>query len=441
MLEKTKNYLRILLYIILVEAILGGAGRYISFGSLSIRMCLYGVVLIIFALCIVLDKRSIIEKFNLKDSVSIVIILFWCWIIFTAFNGYIISNNNLSQIKGDITGFVSLALVFVFCYAFEGKKYNATLVKIIGISVVIQSFFIVFIHYGLELGFLNFDYINLLLQNLNLGALGKVVPNTTRIFLKSSIFLQVGFIMLLGLLMKEKLANRKRIIYIALVLVSYAIVLSFTRGFWVAALVTTIIYISYNGYRNFIKPFIIILIGVFMLIGLSCSITKNTDMIFSVIARTGIVSIDKEKVINDEAVSTTNDIAEDSSEYRVKLKEAMKKNIRENPIIGQGFGVVFTDIGQEISHSEYMFYDILVEMGMVGFILYLSIFAILIKKWIIIRKTPIINLKNGYLDELTIGLLGIAITSSFNPFLNNPIGITYLIIVVSSINVYWKEIK
>lgn len=436
MVYSLKDYLRFLIYIIIIEAILGGAGRYFALGSLSIRMILYAITFSVFIICLIKDRKKVTVSLRTMDINLVLVILLGVWIVFSALNGYFISKNSLSEIVRDLTGYASFGLVFVFSYAFDNKKNVNFIVKIISISVVIQSLAILLIHYGLGIGVLEFNSFNKVLQSIYIGNIGIIAPDTIRIFFKSSIYLQVGFILLLEMITRETYKKKKIVMYIALVIVSYAIILSFTRGFWIAAFVTTFIYIILKKPKRIFKTIGIVLCGVVLMLGLSVVAYSNINIVYSIASRAGLINVKQDVATKKIVTIKSDEVVDMSLDYRKKLKSAMFSRIEKRPILGNGFGVILNEIEQEQSHSEYMFYDIWVEMGAIGLGLYIAMFVALFIKWLKIRRSQFNINELHFLDEYIIALIGVIITSTLNPFLNNPIGITYLIIVICSINIY-----
>lgn len=439
MIEQLKSVLRVLTYVIIVEVILGGAGRFIAVGPLSIRMLLYGVAFFILFICVICDFKNTIYKFNFRDINIKLILLFFVWIIFSAIKGYFFSKFSLHEVIGDVTGFVSLALIFLFTYVFDDKKYVKTITSVIVAAVTVQGVALILMNFGLALGVLNYEGLNTLINDLYMGAMAWIHPGSIRIFLKSSIYLQVGFLLALGMLMKENSKKKRILLYAALIIIGYSIILSFTRGFWIAAFVTTVLLIIKKPV-NFIKPLGITIIGIIILMSLNMAAFRNVNIAYSIASRVGIIHIDTNTETGKSKNIVSNDAVEEALDYRIALKSHMFKQIKKTPILGSGFGIVFRDINQEVSHSEYMYYDIWVEMGLIGLLLYIGMFIAMGYKWLKIRiERRDIN-KSNYLDEYILAFAGVAVTTALNPFLNNPLGITYLVLVICILNISYKEI-
>ncbi|MDF2883430.1 MAG: hypothetical protein K0R54_3987 [Clostridiaceae bacterium] len=441
MVDDLKKYLRYIIYFIIVEAILGGAGRIFVVKSLSFRMILYVIAFAIFGLILILDRRQVFSRLRKFNINSILIILFGFWIILTALHGYFISKNNLGQVVGDVTGYVSLALLLIFSFTFDKKFKVDFLMKLTAVTIVIQAAAILIIHYLLGFGVLYFDTLNSILQGLYIGHLANVYPGAIRVFFKSSIYLQIGFVFLVGLLSNERNKIKRILLYIGLILVSYAIIISFTRGFWLGVVIAALLYLGCRQVKDAIKTIAVILCGVIVMIGLSAAVYGNFNVAYSLASRVGIniktSTAMKEK--NAESPEADSEVEDLSAEYRQKLTATMMKNIEADPVIGNGFGVVLKQIGQEQSRSEYMYLDILMEQGAVGLILYMGLFLIMIIQWLNIRRRCYDKSKLYILDAFMVSFIGLIITSGINPFLNNPIGITYLIMCVSVIKVYREE--
>ena len=441
MVVNLKKILRYLIYFIIVEAILGGAGRIIAVKSLSFRMILYIVAFAVFGLILIMDRRDVFSRLKKPDINSILIIMFGLWIILTAAHGYFITKNSLSQVVGDVTGYVSLALLILFSYTFDHKFQIDFIMKLTAVSVVIQAIVILTIHYLLGFGVLYFDTMNSILQELYIGHLAYVYPGAIRIFFKSSVYLQIGFVFLAAMLSHERDKKKRTLLYIGLILVSYAIIISFTRGFWLGAAVAAVMYLMCRHVKHVLKTIAVLLCGIVVMMGLSAAVYGNFDVAYCLASRVGInvkvpSAVQEKKVSAPGADTEGEDL---SADYRQKLSSTMMKEIEDDPVAGNGFGVVLRQIGQEQSRSEYMYLDILMEQGVIGLALYMGLFIVMLKQWLDIRKHCYDKSNLYIIDAFMVSLVGLIITSGINPFLNNPIGITYLIMCVSAIKVYREE--
>ena len=444
MLVTIKRVLQILTYVIIFEVVLGGAGRVVAFGPISIRMMLFGITFLL--LCIYYFYSDIDIKAVIRSNTFIkLILIFFAYILFSATYGYVFQHHSLSMIVGDITAYITLFLVFLFNITVQDKDDVKVICSIIVVATSIQAIMIVAIHYILALNITYIEAINVWLQKLYIGSLATIYNDAVRIFFKSSIFLQVGFILALVLIYKEKNKKNLYMEYIALIIIAYATILTFTRGFWLGLVIGFIILAVSNKLRYFSKTIIILLLGLVLMFGLSFATYRSTNLMISVASRAGIAKLPSSTVNNVPTdTAGTSDDAEGqdvSAVYRSKMNIYLVEYIRKSPIIGNGLGTVIAELKQQTSRNENMYFDIWLEMGIIGLGLYLSIMILVFKNWINARKKNITDPDLIYLDALVAGLAGIMVTTAINPYLNNPMGITYLLCVIASVSVFKNQSK
>ena len=439
-----KKLLRIITYIIIFDVILFGAGKMISVGSISLRMMLY-VAAFLLMLIYMFAKGFNVKDLKLSNIHVKLILIFLVYVVFAAVNGYYFQHHALGYVISDVTGFMTLFIIFLFNITIQDEYEIKRIAAFIAFAVTIQSVMLLSMHYLLSTGVLSFNGVNYVLQNYYLGFLSYVAPHTVRIFLKSSIYLQIGFTILLVIITEEK--NKKHLVleYFCLVLILYATILTFTRGFWVGVAIAFIILLSTTKVKNIMRTIVILIIGVSIMLGLSIAAKGNLNVVASIISRTDLV---KPAVLMElfhyketpEIYTDQNQEGQDLTlQYRDNLTHYMLKNIEKHPVIGNGFGVIISELKQTASKCEFMYLDIIMEMGIIGFALFAMIILVLYKKWIEIRKTNKGNPTLPYINAFMASLAGVLFTSALNPFLNNPIGLTYLVFVISAVNVYIKD--
>lgn len=436
-----KKLLQLMTYIIIFEVILGGAGRTIMIGPLSIRMILF-IIAFLLMLIFLASNRFNIRQLKFDSIFTKLIIAFLAYTLFTAVHGYYFAHQNLSQVIGDVTGYITFLLIFIFNIAIQDKYEIKKISILIIFTTFIQSVSIIVIHLFLGIGVFTFEGMNALLQKYYIGNLSYVVPDTIRIFFKSSLYLQIGFILLLVIISKER--NKKNLIleYTALIFIAYATILSFTRGFWIGLLLSFIIVITCKQVKHLAKTIVILIIGMSIMICFSFSAYRNTNILLSIVSRTGLIKANTVMRIQNKTSETPQGDADGqdiSAQYRSESSKYMIKNIEKSPIIGDGFGTLITELKQQTSRNEYMYLDIWMEMGLLGLILLGSLLVLPLRYWIKIRKKNIYNSDLPYLDAIMASLIGIVVTSGINPFLNNPIGLTYLIFTITAIDVFRKD--
>ena len=117
--------------------------------------------------------------------------------------------------------------------------------------------------------------------------------------------------------------------------------------------------------------------------------------------------------------------ADESVATRVYLLNESKKILTSSPkamVVGSGYG---TQIGNRLTGIEMSFLDIWVEQGIIGVIL-----------WLLISLMVFFNFNKSYqiskkIDSNDIAIMACTIAllllTNINPFINNPIGISFLL--------------
>lgn len=122
---------------------------------------------------------------------------------------------------------------------------------------------------------------------------------------------------------------------------------------------------------------------------------------------------------------------------RSETLEAILVRIGERPFFGNGLGANLDDI-REDGKVEYMYLDILLKTGCVGMLLFLITFfypvlLILLKLWKKWGKTKVLDREGMQITVIIASYVSVAVTSWFNPYLSNPMGITLLMITSAAV--------
>jgi O-antigen ligase len=111
-------------------------------------------------------------------------------------------------------------------------------------------------------------------------------------------------------------------------------------------------------------------------------------------------------------------------EYLMHSKELLTENL-DILIIGSGYG---TEIGGRVTGIETSFLDILVEQGIIGLTLWL-ILCLLVYYYY--HKAHKRGRHISTIDRSLMGIfVGVLLLTNINPFINNPIGIVFFLILL-----------
>ena len=371
-------FIKIFFIILFLELFLMGSGRSLEFGSLTMRMLLYGIALI-YSMVVYL------HYYKIHRSIWELLIFFTFVTSFSSLIG-ILNGADISLIFMDIKPLLYFLMILPFALVINSMESIKLISKLIKYSAIIMAVVYLLWFALMLLGYLDFGamYVLLSSETNEIMFRGSDMTNPG-LFYKGFVYMCIGFIFFINY-------NDKKNNLIAILLL-FAIFLTFTRGFIVALalafLIQNIIDIKQKKSFTFVIIFSILLaiaIPAYMLLigskGESDQI--RITQIMQVLDNINIVSL----------------------------------------FIGHGFGIgiPIRPNGMEISYLE-----IFHKQGLLGLILWFSILFHTVFSYIKIKvKTPLVKSLLG-------GSLFIFMQSLTNPFINNPIGMSMILISLLSL--------
>lgn len=408
-LERKKAF-DLLGYIIIIELVLGGSGRLLSVGSfITLRYVLYFAALCYYGMVKVF---KIGEKD--KNIFYDVVYIFFFFFIISLING-LLKGHPISLIITSSKGFLYLLMIFPLTFFIDDSKKVDNVVKIFTSSCVVLAVLSIFMFIIFSLIPSSYNSINPLLLKLDYGFLS-IRYGLPSIFFKTSPYVAIAFIIELFIYSNIK---EKRNVHslIKIFILFLGCVITMTIGIWIAVIFGVFLTVVFSkGKQKKVLIMIIIFTGLVVLFFFSEYIIQT---IFN---RVNIN--DRSFIIKFNQLST--------------LLEVWKNNI----IFGSGFGksIVF-NIGQDVRQMEIFelfWIGLLVNMGIAGLLSFVyMILKVMIKAYQLSTET--IYYHSILIKALIIGLVQMCIISSVNPFLNNPIGIGYLLIVMLSVNAHYNN--
>lgn len=398
--------------IIIMELVLGGSGRLITFGSfISLRYILFLIAILYFIFICIVGKFKI-----QKNMFYIDVIVFFVMFSVAVANG-IVHGYGIGNVIKSSQGYLYLLMYFPMSILINTKEKSkqafrlfincAVILAIVSLAIFVFFYFDHTMHETFSPILTKFDYGYIALR----GGLPAV-------FLKTSPLIAVAFVLLLLSFINLK-SERTLIQLIKLLILFVGLVSTMSMGIWVATFA-----------------------GVFLTILSSKGKYKVIGLVTIVI----ITSIAYYLLSGYIATSLTNRLSTDDSSYIIKLDQAYRllESWGKRVFFGNGFGIkitFLTDLGSRtMINFELFWLQLLVNMGLIGFAVYIKIF--IKSAYYTLKISKVICFKESmHLKSLIVGLIVLAIISSVNPFLNNPIGLGYLVIVMTTISTYSKELK
>lgn len=371
----------ILVIILLLELLIGGTGQIFVISGIPSRQILFVVILFTFGFDVLINPKHFK---NSNFNWLVIAIIFWA-LISTIIG--ILKGNDIKIITNDLTPVLYFLLFFPLKYYFEKYKLSYTFFyKILTISSLFVSIFSLSLFYILQVFF---DSEIFLFYEAIQDFFGREIVwlrTGGYVFYPGLFYVYTSIILILDKgLSQEKLKIYEKITYL---LGLIALVLSMTKGYILVLIIGHVLIFS-----KYIK--------------------STSQLVKSIFLATLVIFV---FVINiDLSESRLNSFSTDSGvNLRYKtFNESIDKFV-ESMFLGNGFG---TELPSKRFHQENSFMDILVEQGLIGISFYVFLFVL------------VYNFRNRNFG-LSIVFFMSYILSLTNPYINNPIGIGLIIIVM-----------
>ncbi len=370
-----KKLVNFLFFLILYEVSLGGGGRFIEFHGVTLRMGLFICGLLIFVL------NFLFFGTYLSKSVFFLV----CYFTFVLYTGIFVAFLNETSyllIFEDIK-----PLIFFYIILFFSIKINdqSVLNKII-FTFKSSAIILALMYYSLlVLLYLNkLDFEEFYLKQNDLGEIS--FRDGFFLFYKGFIFLCIGYVFFL-----TTDFNRYKILY--LFILFFTIVISFTRGFLLFTLVITLIHYLFKN-LTLIKGFFIFFVIFFF---------SWTIIYFNLY----------EFLFGDK--STSDSIRLDT------ILEVYNNIDLMTFFIGHGFG---NGVMTRPGHMEISFLEIFHKQGLLGLSFWIILFG-----YIFVNYNKIKDAKSKkVIYPFYLGTIFILMQSFTNPYMNNPIGLSFIVL-------------
>ncbi|KAF0220657.1 MAG: O-antigen [Geobacteraceae bacterium] len=301
----------------------------------------------------------------------------------------LLNGAELDLVLGDIKPLSYFIMVLFFSVVIDNHQRVMLVVK----AVKSCSVILMVIYFAILTG-LYFKLIPFSLFYERMTATGEVFFRPVGFFYKGFLYLCVGF---LFFLFSDKKSNK-----LIAALLFLSIVLTFTRGFLLSTAATLIAYTIFYARRN-VKT----LIKIFLL---AASLVLFTPWF---VAQLGDKS--------------------ESNLTRIVTYEQVTESL--NPFsffVGHGLGI---GVAERSEHMEASFLEIFHKQGVVGLSFWFLIFLMIIWSYSRIRKKECRDIALPFVLSTVL----IYIQTVTNPYLNNPIGMSMILITLSVLRVLGDE--
>lgn len=425
------------LLIMLVELVIGSKGHLFSasfFGlGVSLRLVIFLALMLATLVYLLRNDFKTLYRERIRAY------RFWPLLMaLVAFLGLALVNgwlsaNSLNYIFHDFNAwlFIPIIVPLVLVYLPQSSKEQShRLIKIFSIAIIWLSLKSLIFLYAFSHNLIFVPDLYLWIRRSGVGEITAMSGGFTRIFIQSQVYLALAFFIILYQAIFEKHAKYFKVKYLALLtLIIGGLILSMSRSFWLAIIVTflvTSVVFFRTSYRKYLHS----------LAYISVSLVLALALIFAIIK----FPLPSSQSVSLSALGERLDISnteEAATASRWALLPVLTKEIVKRPIVGSGFGATVSyyskdprvleqdESGLYTSYAfEWAYLDTWLKLGLIGFLIYLSyITLVLIRLWQHTKtdKSPLVF-------ALTAALLFFIVVNIFTPYLNHPLGLAFLLL-------------
>lgn len=377
-------------YLVLLEISLGGGGRLTSVGDVTLRMLLFLVAMI----------YTIVNFSKLKSEQLVLTFSFLTLLVFSSFVG-VINNAQSVFVVEDIKILSYFPMMLFFYLNINSSKVIANVINLIKISSVALSAAYIIIRFGLELDFLDkqqfYD---------STAASAEFMFRSDSIFLyKGLLFSSIGcFFFIFDGQNRSKWDRATQTLCVILII--YSIFMTYTRGLLIGLFGSGFLGYMFYAFNN----------------------RKISKIVFYVLIVVAFGTFFSENIMAN--ISDVRSVGQDESDSirLVTITQVFEMMTPLSILIGHGFGI---GVAMRDNHMEISYLEIFHKQGLLG----LSFYVYLLVK-LIYNYSGIANDRTKSYVEKMQGLSFIAasifvyIQSTTNPLINNPIGISVILISI-----------
>lgn len=396
-----------LLLIILLELILGGGGRFTVIGPVSLRMILFGAAISYSVFRIWQGHKIDLQYVRL-------VLLFITVTAFSMLIGFL-SDASHSLIFEDVKPLSFFLILPFFALTVNDKVILNKISKLIIYSALFLS-----ITYLLVLVLVNTHIIPF-------KTFYKLTAPTEEIFYRGELaFFYKGFVFLcIGVIFVYFVKPKYYVVLASIMIV--AIILTFTRGFIFALLLTAFTYLA----LNYVSLRLRLTVLPILLICTIVIVYKGNDIyagLSRIIHKTELKQgftrdFDPDKLLGNRDFS--------NNERKKQLDQVLERTTLSSSILGHGFGI---GVPVRPVHMEISYLEIFHKQGVLGLLFWGMVFIMLTKYYSqAVKKNE--TLSHAYY----FGSLFIFFQSMTNQYFNNPIGMSFILLALVSLNTISKN--
>jgi len=425
---------------LIFEFLIGHEGHLFELAGLSLRLALFLVVMLIWFIQKIIDKKQRRFFAQFVKSPDLVMFLIFFFVIILGLLQGMIAHDPILAIK-DFINYSYLFLIFPLIDIFKKQDFVKNIFKmsqasVIGLSILTIIVFILFVTNLTQVH----DQFYWWWRSIVVGKATDTGTGFFRIVSSAHLLILPLFLIFLSFLIENrkrfKHKYKKYLIYLSIG-ASLMLLINFSRAYFLGILIGLIFLLKGIDWRRWL---IFSCLIIFILIA-------EFGLLFGMVS--GGAALQGLGFFKDRINTILSPDQEISSLTRMTILPVLINMIKESPIFGQGLGatVEYTDLstGQDKTtfHLDWGYLEIWVELGLFGLIAYaLVLLSIFYQGWQTIKKLKRHVFEKRLVIGLLAGLASLIIASLTGPFLFHPIGIFYLVLTaVIIISIKENEFK
>lgn len=376
------------------ELLLFSKGNLFHFGPLSLRMTFWTITL---GYSLYFYKKIGWAKLT-KIFLPLGLLVLASFVL-----GYF--NNGLSDAFSDGNAYLYFLLILPLVLVVKERDFRPRFINwfIVGNIFLASLTLLLLFAFSHGLGDIN-SALYLFFRKNGLGEITYAGSGFWRIFMQSQVYLLPAFLLTVWKFIEER---TRKYFWLSTLFLS-AIIVSFSRSFWLGLSVAVLLLLIYK-IKNWQKFPLLLLIP----------LTSLIIVLFVAHLPLGDLSLfgRRANVLTSEAALSS----------RWKLLPVMVEGIKDSPLWGYGFGkslwyqtadprvLEYSPAGWYATYAfEWGYLDMVLKMGVFGLLAYL---------W------AIWGLSRGFKPLDMVCLVSLLVLNIFTPYLNHPLGISYLLVL------------
>ncbi len=441
------------LYVLLAEIFVSSKGYlfFWDFGGIkiSIRIALWllfmSVFLAKFVIIFFKKKKKAFESFLQNPFFSYFMVLF-AFIVWGVVNA-LLNKNSFATMFFDVNAWFFFLLLFPFLFIERTEKFLKNILSILlassfWISLETLFLFYVFTHKIFPLNSFLYKWV----RDTGVGEITAMGNGFSRIFFQSHIYVIVSFFLLFFLFVyyfskfdfRQIFKIRNFYFYLFLFLLFIAVnLIGLSRSNWLgiilALLLSFVLVYYFYGFKVFLRTCFGFLGASFLAVLLIVVIFKFPYPQKNNANPINLISERASQVKNEAGVSS-----------RWSLLPKLLGEIKENPVLGKGFGTLITykssdprvlasnPTGLYTTYAfEWGWLDVWLKIGVFGLLAYLALLLKILMSFKQIKEKIYKKNKDDLIKlSLLVSFFAIIAINFFSPYLNHPLGITYLLLLI-----------